>query len=118
MLLNCDCWIRLKNALDCKIKPVNPKEYQSWIIIGRTDADAEAPIRWLPDAKYWLTGKDSDIGKEWVQEEKVETEDEMIGWYHQLNGHEFEQTLGVAKSQTWLSNWMTTRGGEWEQAAL
>ena len=76
-------------------KPVNHKENQLWIFIGRTDA--EAPILWPHDVKSWLTGKDPDAGKDWVQEERGETEDEMVGWHHQLNGHEFEQTLGDNK---------------------
>ena len=65
------------------------------MFIRRTDAEAEAPILWPPDVKYWLIGKDSDAGKDWRQEEKGITEDEMVGWLHQLNGHQFEQALGV-----------------------
>ena len=85
----------LESPLDCKeIKPVNPKGNQSWIFIGRTDDEAEAPILWPPDAKSWLIGLDRDTGKDWGQEEKRVIEDEMFGWYHWLNGHEFEQTLG------------------------
>ena len=81
----------LESPLDCKeIKPVNPKRYQSWIFIGRTDADTEAPILWPPDVKNWLIGKEPDAGKDWGQEEKQTTEDEMVGWHHRLNGHEFE----------------------------
>ena len=81
----------LESPLDCKkIKPVNPKRNKSWIFIGRTDAEAEAPILWPPDVKSWLTGKDPDSGKDWEQEEKGTTEDEMVGWHHRLNGHEFE----------------------------
>ena len=81
----------LESLLDGKeIYPVNPKGNQSWIFIGWTDAKAEAPILWPPDTKNWLLGKDSDAGKDWRQEEKGTTEDEMIGWHHQLNGHEFE----------------------------
>ena len=76
-----------------EIKPVNPKENQPWIFIGRADAEAEAPILWLPDAKNQVTGKDPDVGKDWGQEKEA-TEDEIVGWHHQLNGHEFEQTLG------------------------
>ena len=83
----------LKSPLDSKnIKLVNPKGNQSWIFIGRTDA--EAPILRLPDAKSRVIGKDSDAGKDWRQKEKEETEDEMAGWHHQLNEHEFEQTPG------------------------
>ena len=80
----------LKSPLDCKeIQPVHPKGHQSWVFIGRTDA--ETPIFWPPDAKSWLTWKDPDTGRDWRQEEKGTTEDEMVGWHHQLNGHEFEQ---------------------------
>ena len=82
----------LESPLDCKeIKP-NPEGNQSWIFIGRTDA--EAPILWPPDVKTWFIGKDPDAGKDWRQEKKGTTEDEMVGWHHQLNGHEFEQALG------------------------
>ena len=85
----------IESPLDYKeIKPVNPKGNQPWIFIGRTDTEAEAPILWPPDVKRWLTGKDPDAGKGWGQEEKGTTEDEMIGWHHQLYGHEFEQALG------------------------
>ena len=73
-----------------EIQPVNPKENQSWIFIGRTDAEAEALILWPPDAKNWLIWKDPDAGKDWRQEEKGMTEDEMVGWHHQLNGREFK----------------------------
>jgi len=80
----------LESQLDCKeIKPVNPKGNEPWIFTGGTDAE----VLWSPDAKSWLTGKDLDAGKDWRQEEKGLTEDEMIGWHHQLNGVEFEQTL-------------------------
>ena len=86
----------LGSPLDIKeIKPVNPKGNQPWIFIGRTDATAEAPIFWPPNAKSQLTGKDSDGGKDWGQEEKRAAEDKMIGWCHRLNGHEFEQALGM-----------------------
>ena len=81
----------LESPLDCKkIQPVSLKENQSWIFIGRTDAEAEAPILWPPDAKSWLVRKVSDAGKDWGQEEKRTTEDEIVGWHHWLNGHEFE----------------------------
>ena len=84
------CWRRLERPLDCKeIQPVRPKGNQSWIFIGRTDAEAETPILWPCDAKNWLTGKDPNAGKGWRQEKGM-TEDEMVGWHHQLNGHEFE----------------------------
>ena len=81
------CW----RVLNCKeSKVVNPKGNQSWIFIGRTDAEAETPILWPPDAKNWLIGKAPDAGKDWRWEEKGTTEDEMVGWHHRLNGHEFE----------------------------
>ena len=81
----------LESPLDCKeIQPVHPKGNQSWIFIGRTDVEAEAPVLWPPDAKSWLTGKDPDSGKDWRWKEKGTTEDEMVGWHHRLNGHEFE----------------------------
>ena len=82
----------LESPLDTKeIKAINPKGNQSWIFIGRTDAEAEAPILWPLDAKNQFTGKDPDAGEDWGQEEKGEAEDEMIGWHYQLNGYEFEQ---------------------------
>ena len=90
----------LKSPLDCKEnKPVHPKGNQSWIFIGRTDAEVEAPILWPPDAKNWLIGKDPDAGKDWKQEEKGTTEDEMVWWCHWFNGHEFQQALGVGDGQ-------------------
>ena len=80
-----------ESPLDCKeIQPVHPKGYQSWIFIGRAHAEAETPILWPPDVKNWLIGKDPDAGKDWRWEEKGMTEDEMVGWHHRLNGHEFE----------------------------
>ena len=83
----------LESPLDDKeIKPDNPKGNQSWIFTGRTDAEAEAPMLWPHDAKSRLIEKDPDTGKDWGQEEKGATEDEMVGWHHQLNGHEIEQT--------------------------
>ena len=86
----------LESPLDCKeIQPVRPKGDQSWVFIGRTDAEAETPILWPPDAKNWLIGKDPDAGKDWRKEEKGTTEGEMVGWHHRLDGHEFEQALGV-----------------------
>ena len=89
----------LESPLDWKeIKPVNPKGNQLWIFIGRTDAEAETPILWPPDEKNWLTEKDPDGGKDWRQEKGM-IEDEMVGWHHQLNGHEFEQTPGVRDGQ-------------------
>ena len=109
-----------ESPLDCKeIQPVHPKGNQSWIFIGRTDAEAETPVIWPPDLKNWLIGKDPDAGQDWRQEEKEMKEDEMVGWHHQFNGHEFDQAPGVGdgqgilaccspwvtKSQTQLSNW-------------
>ena len=89
----------LESPLDCKkIQPINPKGNQSWIFIGRTDAEAETPIFWPPDGKSWLIGKDPDSGKDW-REEKGTTKNEMVGWYHQLDGHEFEQALDVGDAQ-------------------
>ena len=95
------CWRRLESPLD--FKPVNPKEYQSWIFIVRTDAKAETPILWPPHVKSWLIGKDSDDGTDLGQEEKGMTEDEMAGWHHQLDGHEFEWTPGVVDGQGGLA---------------
>ena len=90
----------LESPLDCKeIQPVHPKGNQSWTLIGRTDAETETPILWPPDVKNWLTGKDPDAGKDLSQEEKGMTEDEMAGWHHRLNGHEFEWTPGVDGGQ-------------------
>ena len=86
----------LESPLDCKeIQPVNPKGNQSWLFIVRTDAEAEAPILWPPDVKDWLLGKDPDAGKDWRQEEKGMTEDEMFRWHHWLDRHTFEQAPGV-----------------------
>ena len=90
----------LESPLDCKeIQPVCPKENQSWIFIGRTDAEAEIPILWPPDAKNWLIGKDPDDGKDWRQEEKGTTEDAMVGWHHWLDGLEIVQAPGVGDGQ-------------------
>ena len=95
-------WRRLKSPLDKKeIKPVNPKGNQSRILIGRTDA--EASILWPPDVKNWLTGKDPGAGKDWRQEEKGETEDEMVGWHHWLNERDFEQAPGFGDRQESLA---------------
>ena len=81
----------LETLLNSKeIKPVNSKGYQPWIFIGRTYAEAESPILWRPDTESWLIGKHPDAGKDWGQEEKEVTEDEMVGWHHRLNGHESE----------------------------
>ena len=90
----------LESPLDCKeIQPVHPKGNQSWLFTGRTDTEAETPVLWPPDVKSWLIGKDPDAGKGWGQEKKGITEDEMIGWHHQLDRHEFAQTLGCSKGQ-------------------
>ena len=113
-----------ESHLDCKeIQPVHTKGDQSWVFIGRTDAEAEAPKLWPPDGRNWPIGKDPDAGKGWRQEEKGMTEDEMVGWHHQLDGHEFEQTSGDSEGQgawravvhgvpgcrTQLSDWTTTK---------
>ena len=96
----------LESPLDCKeIHPVHPKGDQSWIFIGRTDVEAEAPILWPPDVKNWLIWKDPDAGKDWRQEEKGTTENEMIGWQHRLNGYEFEQTPEGQGSLVCCSPW-------------
>ena len=118
MLLNCGVGEDFWESLGLQGDPtINYKRNQSWIFIERTDA--EAPILWLPDAKNWLLGKDPDAGKDWRQEEKGMTEDEMTGLHHWLNGHEFEQVLEVCdgqgslaccspwgrKNRTWLRDW-------------
>ena len=96
----------LKSPLDCKeIKPVNSKGNQPWIFIGRTGAEMEAPKLGPPDAKSLLIGKDPDAGKDWRQEEKGTTEDEMVGWHHWLNGHETEQTVGDGEGQGSLARY-------------
>ena len=94
----------LESPLDCKeTQPVHPKGNQSWIFIGKTDAEAETTILWPPDAKSRLIWKDPDAGKDWGQEEKGTTEDEMAGWHHWLNGHGFGWTLGVGDGQGGLA---------------
>ena len=94
----------LESPLDCKeIQPVHSKGDQSWVFIGRTDAEAETLILWPPHAKSWLIGKDPDAGRDWGQEEKGTTEDEMTGWHHRLDGHESEWTLGVGDGQGGLA---------------
>ena len=93
------CW-RIGSHLDSKeIKPFNPKGNQSWIFIGRTDTETEAPILWPPDVKNWLIGKDPDAGKDWRQDEKGTTENKLVGWHHWLKIHEFEQALGAGDGQ-------------------
>ena len=90
----------LESLLDCKkIPAVHSKVDESWVFIGRTDAEAEIPILWLPGVKSWLIRKDPEAGKDWGQEEKGTTEDEMVGWHHQLNGNGFGWTLGVGDGQ-------------------
>ena len=94
----------LESPLDCKeIQPVHPKGYQSWVFIGRTDVEAETPVLSPPDARSWFIRKDPDAGKDWGQEEKGTTEDEMVGWHHQLSEHEFGWTLGVGDRQGGLA---------------
>ena len=99
----------LESPLDCKeVQPGHPKPDQSWVFIGKTDVEAETPTLWPPDAKGWLIWKDPDSGKDWGQEEEGTTEDEMVGWHHWLNGHEFGWTLGVGDGQGGLvccSSW-------------
>ena len=90
----------LESPLDGKhIQPVHPKGDQSWVLIGRTNVEAETPILWPPDVKSWLIGRDSDAGRDWGQEEKGMAEEEMAGWHHWLNGHESEWTPGVGDGQ-------------------
>ena len=94
----------LESLLDCKeIQPVHSQGDQSWVFFGRTDAKVETLILWPPDATSWLIGKDSDAGRDWGQEEKGMTEDEMAGWHHRLDGHEFEWTPGVGDGQGGLA---------------
>ena len=107
----------LQSPLDCKeIQPVHPKGNQSWVFIGRTDVGVETLILWPPDAKSWLIWKDPDAGKDWGQEEKETTEDELVGWHHRLNGHEFGWTLEVGDVQGGLaccSLWGRRVGHDW-----
>ena len=94
----------LGSPLDCKeIQPVHPKGDQSWMFIGGTDVEAQTPILWPPDVKSWLIWKDPDAGKDWGQEDKGMTEDEMVGWHHRLDGHGFAWTLGVGDGQGGLA---------------
>ena len=106
-----------ESPLGCKeIQPVHPKGDQSWVFIERTDVEAQTPIRWPPDAKSWLIGKDPDAGKDWGQEEKGVTEDEMVGWHHWLNGHGFGWTPGVGDGQGGLAccdSWGRRIGHDW-----
>ena len=98
------CWGRLLSPLDCKeIQPNHPKGDQSWVLTGRTAVEAETPILWSPDVKSLLIGKDPDAGKDWGQEKKGMTEDEMVGWHHRLNAHGFGWTLGVGNRQGGLA---------------
>ena len=116
------CWRRLESPLDCKeIQSVHSKGDQSWVFFGRTDAKAETPILWPPHAMSWLIGKDSDAGRDWGQEEKGTTEDEMAGWHHWLDGRGSEWTLGVGDGQGGLAchdswghkEWDTTEQLNW-----
>ena len=94
----------LESPLDSKeIKPVNPKGYQPWIVIGRTDAEGETPVLWSPDAKSWLIGKDPDAGKGWGQKEKAVTNNDIVGWHHRLDAHEFGWIPGVGDGQGGLT---------------
>ena len=97
------CWRRHLRVSWNARRSVNPKGNQPWIFIGRTDAEAETPILWPPDAKNWLIGKDHDDGKHWRQKEEEVTEDEMVGWHNSLNAHEFEQTPGDSEGQGGLT---------------
>ena len=114
----------LESPLDCKeIQPVHSEGDQSWVFIGRTDAKAETPILWPPHAKSWLIGKDSDAGRDCGEEEKGTTEDEMAGWHHQIDGHEFGWTPGVGDGQGGLAcndswgfkEWDMTEGLNWTE---
>ena len=98
------CWRRLLRVPPCKeIQPVHSKGDQTWVFIGKTDAEAETPILWPPHAKSWLIEKDPDAGRDWGWEDKGTTEDEMAGWHHQLDGHEFGWTPGVGNGQGGLA---------------
>ena len=98
------CWRTLESRLDHKeIQPVHSEGDQPWVFFGRNDAKAETPVLWPPHAKCWFTGKDSDAGRDWGQEEKGTIEDEMARWHHRLDGHEFEWTLGVGDGQGGLA---------------
>ena len=111
----------LESPLNCKeIRPVHPKGDQYWLFIGRNDAEAETPILWPPGAKSWLIWNDPDAGRDWRQERKGTTKDEMFGWHHQLSRHEFEQALGVGDGQEilasltqWTWVWASSRNWWW-----
>ena len=107
----------LESPLDCKeIQPVHPKGDQPWVFFGRNDAEAETPVLWPPHVNSWLIGKDSDAGRDWGQEEKGMTEDEMAGWHHRLNERESEWTLGVGDGQGGLAccdSWGRRVGHDW-----
>ena len=117
MLLNCVLEMTLESPLDCKeIQQVHPKGDQSWMFTGRTDAEVETPILWPPNVKSWLIWKDPDAGKDWGQEERGMTEDEIVGWHHWLSLGGLQESVmdreawhaavhGVAKNWTWLSDW-------------
>ena len=109
----------LERPLDCKeIQPVHSTGDQPWVFFGRNDAKAETPVLWPPHAKSWLTGKDSDAGRDWGQEEKGMTEDEMAGWHHRLDGREFEWTPGVGDGQgglAWCDSWGRKESDRTEQ---
>ena len=109
----------LESPLDCKeIQPVHPKGDQSWVFTGRTDGEAETPTLWPPDEMSWLTGKDRDAGKDWGQDEKGMTEDEMVGWHYWLDGHGFGWTPGVGDGQGILaccSSWGHKKSDTTEQ---
>ena len=111
------CWRTLESSLDFKeIKRVDPKRNQPWIFTGKTHTESEVPILWPPDAKNWLLRKDPDAGKDWRQEDKGMTEDEMVGWHHWLDGNEFEQALGFGDGQGSLvccSLWGCRVGHNW-----
>ena len=109
----------LESPLDCnEIQPVHPKGDQSWVFVGRTDVETETPILWLPDVKSWLIGKDPDAGRDWGQEEKGTTEDEMAGWHHWLNGHGFGWTPGVGDGQGGLACCSPWGRKEWDATEL
>ena len=117
MLLNCGIWEDSWESLGLQgDQPVHPKGSQTWTFIGRTDAEAEASVLWPPDAKNWFFWKDPDAGKDWRQKEEETTEDEMVGWHHQLDGHEFEQAPGAGDGQGSLvccSPWGCRVGHDW-----